>query len=71
MLTILNALSLAFAKSNIGSIQLAGVPMREFFNNVGCNIGGEQVSLVLIKGESQKRVIPEKHNRKVSSSSFI
>ncbi len=38
MLTILNALSLACTKLSIGSIQamaLAGVPVRELFNNVG------------------------------------
>jgi hypothetical protein len=41
MLTILNALSIAFAKLSIGSIQvgfpmaLAGVPVRELFDNVG------------------------------------
>ena len=41
MVTILNALSLACAKSSIGSMQvsflmaLAGVPVRELFNHVG------------------------------------
>ena len=64
-ITILNALSLACAKSSIGSMQvgfllaLAGVLVRELFNNVGYWQRGSPMLLNRLR--VQKRVIPEKH----------
>jgi hypothetical protein len=68
MLTILNALSLACAKSSIGIMQvgfrmaLAGVPVRELFNNVEY-WWRTRVPCARQWAESAKEVIPEKHLR--------
>ena len=68
MLTNLNALSLACAKSSISSMQtgflmaLAGVPARELLDNVGY-WQRTWVPCSCQLAESAKRVIPEKHLR--------
>ena len=68
MLTILNALSLACAKSSICSMQvgfcmaLAGVPVRELFDNVGY-WRRTRVPCARQWAESAKEVIREKHLR--------